>query len=284
MKTTIENSSYKSDLTNKDKIILDYILRNKKTACFLTSNEIAEILDVSPSSVVRLSKKIGFDNFSAFKKTLQMEIADQEPLFDASEIPYEKIEQYDKLSEAELIKAFRQNVLKNITTDISAKEDKKFIETADIISKAKRVFIVGHRACAGLASTFGIMLSCIRSDVFVLNNNGPIVDRLIDLSKNDVVVAISFNRYSGNTKFAVQMARDAGAKIISFTDFYTSPIAEKVDQVIINSVENFSFYNSYASLMMNIETIVALVSRKNIVENKKRLIKMEKYLEQNGEY
>ena len=284
MKTTIENSSYKSDLTNKDKIILDYILRNKKTACFLTSNEIAEILDVSPSSVVRLSKKIGFDNFSAFKKTLQMEIADQEPLFDASEIPYEKIEQYDKLSEAELIKAFRQNVLKNITTDISAKEDKKFIETADIISKAKRVFIVGYRACEGLASTFGIMLSCIRSDVFVLNNNGPIVDRLIDLSKNDVVVAISFNRYSGNTKFAVQMARDAGAKIISFTDFYTSPIAEKVDQVIINSVENFSFYNSYASLMMNIETIVALVSRKNIVENKKRLIKMEKYLEQNGEY
>ncbi len=262
MKTTIENSSYKSDLTNKDKIILDYILRNKKTACFLTSNEIAELLNVSPSSVVRLSKKIGFENFSAFKKALQMEIAEQEPSLDANEIPYEKIEQYDKLSDIELIKAFRQNVLKNITADISSKEDKKFIESADIISKAKRVFIVGYRTCAGLASTFGIMLSCIRPDVFVLNNNGPIVDRLIDLGKNDVVVAISFNRYSGNTKFAVQIARDAGAKIISFTDFYTSPIAQGVDKVIINSVENFSFYNSYASSMMNIETIVALVSKK----------------------
>ncbi|WP_278575502.1 MurR/RpiR family transcriptional regulator [Fusobacterium ulcerans] len=284
MKTTIENSSYKSDLTNKDKIILDYILRNKKTACFLTSNEIAELLNVSPSSVVRLSKKIGFENFSAFKKALQMEIAEQEPSLDANEIPYEKIEQYDKLSDIELIKAFRQNVLKNITADISSKEDKKFIESADIISKAKRVFIVGYRTCAGLASTFGIMLSCIRPDVFVLNNNGPIVDRLIDLGKNDVVVAISFNRYSGNTKFAVQIARDAGAKIISFTDFYTSPIAQGVDKVIINSVENFSFYNSYASSMMNIETIVALVSKKNIAANKKRLMKMETYLEQNGEY
>ena len=284
MKTTIENSSYKSDLTNKDKIILDYILRNKKTACFLTSNEIAELLNVSPSSVVRLSKKIGFENFSAFKKALQMEIAEQEPSLDANEIPYEKIEQYDKLSDIKLIKAFRQNVLKNITADISSKEDKKFIESADIISKAKRVFIVGYRTCAGLASTFGIMLSCIRPDVFVLNNNGPIVDRLIDLGKNDVVVAISFNRYSGNTKFAVQIARDAGAKIISFTDFYTSPIAQGVDKVIINSVENFSFYNSYASSMMNIETIVALVSKKNIAANKKRLMKMETYLEQNGEY
>ena len=284
MKTTIENSSCKSDLTNKDKIILDYILRNKKTACFLTSNEIAELLNVSPSSVVRLSKKIGFENFSTFKKALQMEIAEQDPSLDINEIPYEKIEQYDKLSDIELIRAFRQNVLKNITTDISSKEDKKFIESANIISKAKRVFIVGYRACAGLASTFGIMLSCIRPDVFVLNNNGPIVDRLIDLEKNDVIVAISFNRYSGNTKFAVQMARDAGAKIISFTDFYTSPIAQGVDQVIINSVENFSFYNSYASSMMNIETIVALVSRKNMAGNKKRLMKMETYLEQNGEY
>ena len=128
------------------------------------------------------------------------------------------------------------------------------------------------------------VMACIRPDVFVLNNNGPIVDRLIDLGKNDVVVAISFNRYSGNTKFAVQIARDAGAKIISFTDFYTSPIAQGVDKVIINSVENFSFYNSYASSMMNIETIVALVSKKNIAANKKRLMKMETYLEQNGEY
>lgn len=68
MKTTIENSSYKSDLTNKDKIILDYILRNKKTACFLTSNEIAELLNVSPSSVVRLSKKLALKIFQHLKK------------------------------------------------------------------------------------------------------------------------------------------------------------------------------------------------------------------------
>lgn len=281
MKKNIENLSYTSQLTTKDKIILDYILRNKKTICFLTSKEIAENLNVSPSSVIRLSKKLGFENFSIFKKALQNEVAE---LNSTPEIPLEKIEQIDKLSEVDLINAFRQNVLKNISTDIANKENKKFLETAELVSKAKRVFIVGYRACTGLASIFGVMLSCIRGNVYVLGNNMSAVDQLIDLDSNDIMIAISFSRYSNNTKFAVQMARDAGAKIISFTDYYTSPIAQGVDKVIINSVENFSFYNSYVSALMNIETIVALVSRKNITANKKRLMKMEKYLEKNGEY
>lgn len=281
MKKNIENLSYTSQLTTKDKIILDYILRNKKTICFLTSKEIAANLNVSPSSVIRLSKKLGFENFSIFKRALQNEVAE---LNSTPEIPLEKIEQIDKLSEVDLINAFRQNVLKNISTDIANKENKKFLETAELVSKAKRVFIVGYRACTGLASIFGVMLSCIRGNVYVLGNNMSAVDQLIDLDSNDIMIAISFNRYSNNTKFAVQMARDAGAKIISFTDYYTSPIAQGVDKVIINSVENFSFYNSYVSALMNIETIVALVSRKNITANKKRLMKMEKYLEKNGEY
>lgn len=281
MKKNIENLSYTSQLTTKDKIILDYILRNKKTICFLTSKEIADNLNVSPSSVIRLSKKLGFENFSIFKKALQNEVAE---LNSTPEIPLEKIEQIDKLSEVDLINAFRQNVLKNISTDIANKENKKFLETAELVSKAKRVFIVGYRACTGLASIFGVMLSCIRGNVYVLGNNMSAVDQLIDLDSNDIMIAISFSRYSNNTKFAVQMARDAGAKIISFTDYYTSPIAQGVDKVIINSVENFSFYNSYVSALMNIETIVALVSRKNITANKKRLMKMEKYLEKNGEY
>lgn len=281
MKKNIESLSYNSQLTDKDKIILDYILRNKKTACFLTSNEIADNLEVSPSSVVRLSKKLGFENFSAFRKALQNEVAEFNSV---PEIPLEKIEQADKLSEAELINAFRQNVLKNITTDIANKENKKFSETAELISKAERVFVVGYRACTGLASIFGVMLSCIRGNVYVLGNNMPVVDQLIDLNSNDVMIAVSFSRYSNNTKFAVEMAKDSGAKVISFTDYYTSPIAQGVDKVIINSVENFSFYNSYVSALMNIETIVALVSRKNITANKERLMKMEKYLEKNGEY
>ena len=281
MKKDIESLSYNSQLTDKDKIILDYILRNKKTVCFLTSNEIADNLDVSPSSVVRLSKKLGYENFSTFRKALQNEVA---KLNSISEIPLEKIEQTDKLSEVELINAFRQNVLKNITTDIANKESEKFSETAELISKAKRVFVVGYRACTGLASIFGVMLSCIRGNVYVLGNNMSAVDQLIDLNSNDVMIAISFKRYSNNTKFAVEMAKDSGAKIISFTDYYTSPIAQGVDKVIINSVENFSFYNSYVSALMNIETIVALVSRKNVTANKKRLMKMEKYLEKNREY
>lgn len=54
----IKNIPGEAKLTPKDKIVLDYILRNRAKACFMTSSEIAQILGISPSSVVRVSSKL----------------------------------------------------------------------------------------------------------------------------------------------------------------------------------------------------------------------------------
>lgn len=281
---TIEQRACKTELSNTDKTVLDFMLKNKKQACFLTSNEIAERLSVSASTVIRLSKKLGFENFTTFKKAFQREQAEQDCDYTTMEIPYEKIKQYEKLTDSELIAALRQNVLGNIKKDISNELNSTFIEAAEIITKAKRVFIVGFRACSGFASSFGVMLSCIRPEVLVIGNHQPLVDCLIDLVAEDVLIAISFKRYSSDTIFAVEMAKDAGCKVIAMTDSYTAPIAQGAEKVIVNSIDNMSFFNSYASFIMNMETIVALVSKRNKELNESRLMKMEDYLERTGQY
>lgn len=260
------------------------MLKNKKQACFLTSNEIAENLGVSASTVIRLSKKLGFDNFTTFKKTFQREQAERYCDSIPMEIPYEKIKQYENLTDSELIAALRQNILGNIKKDISNESNSTFIEAAEIITKAKRVFIVGFRTCSGFASSFGVMLSCIRPGVLVIGNHQPLVDCLIDLTDEDVMIAISFKRYSSDTTFAVEMAKDAGCKVIAMTDSYTAPIGQGAEKVIVNSIENVSFFNSYTSFIMNMETIIALVSKRNKELNESRLMKMEDYLERTGQY
>lgn len=281
---TIEQRACKTELSNTDKTVLDFMLKNKKQACFLTSNEIAERLSVSASTVIRLSKKLGFENFTTFKKAFQREQAERDCDYTTTEIPYEKIKQYENLTDSELIAALRQNVLGNIKKDISNELNSTFIEAAEIITKAKRVFIVGFRACSGFAASFGVMLSCIRPGVLVIGNHQPLVDCLIDLAAEDVLIAISFKRYSSDTIFAVEMAKDAGCKVIAMTDSYTAPIAQGAEKVIVNSIDNMSFFNSYASFIMNMETIVALVSKRNKELNESRLMKMEDYLERTGQY
>lgn len=284
MTETIEQRACKAELSSNEKIVLDFMLKNKKQACFLTSNEIAEMIGVSPSSVIRLSKKLGYENFTVFKKIFQREQANKNFDYPPLEIPYEKIKQYDNVTDCDLITEFRQNVLDNIKKDISHDTNSKFIESAALISTAKRIFIVGFRTCSGFASSFGVMLSCVRPGVFVISSHQPLVDSLIDLTDEDVMIAIAFKRYSSDTIFATEMAKDAGCKVIAMTDSYAAPIAQGAEKIIISSMDNLSFFNSYVSFIMNMETIIALVSKGNKELNESRLMRMEDYLERTGQY
>lgn len=270
------------ELTKKEKLVADYLLKNIETACFESSNEIAKRLNIGASSVVRLSKKLGFENYSALRRELQSE-ANGSALKGIISAPYEKLDDYGHLSDMELLNTYTQNIMEHIRTDSKKGTECKLIEAADAILKAKRVFVVGHRACAGFASSFVTMLACCRPDVFVAGNR-PLVDQLIDLTPDDLLIAVSFSRYSKDTIFAVKMASDSGCKIISLTDHYTAPIAGYSDIVIINNVDNFSFFNTYTSCVMNMEKIVLLISHRSKEKTQNRLKEMERYLEITNQY
>lgn len=279
----IKNMPAEAKLTPKDKIVLDYILRNREKACFMTSTEIAGLLGVSPSSVVRVSSKLGFENFSHFKRALQEELAESRKK-EKSLIPYEKIKTYESLSEDEMIAVFKANVLRNIENDQSTADYAAYRKAAGLISGADRVFIVGYRACAGFAASFGVMLGCVRPGVYVVNGSQPLVDSLVDLTQRDTVIGVSFERYSSDTVFAVNMAKRSGSHIVALTDKYSSPLCCGAEAVILNSTDNISFYNSYTTLIMAMEVLLGLVSKKNKRQNEERLIKMEEYLRETGQY
>ncbi|MEW3562267.1 SIS domain-containing protein, partial [Enterococcus avium] len=157
-------------------------------------------------------------------------------------------------------------------------------KAAKLITEADRVFIVGFRTCAGFASSFGVMLGCVRPGIYVVNGSRPLVDSLVDLTKNDTVIGLSYERYSSDTVFALSIAKKAGSHIVALTDKYTSPLCSGAEAVILNSTENLSFYNSYTTLVMAMEVLLGLVSKKNKSQNEERLIKMEEYLRETGQY
>ncbi|WP_278549572.1 MurR/RpiR family transcriptional regulator [Cloacibacillus evryensis] len=283
MNGAIEERVAAAKLTENDKRVLDFIMANRRTACFLTSNEIAAQLGASPSSVVRLSKKLEYENFSAFKRALQEEVAGA-PRFEALPVPHERIKEYENLPDEEILAAYMDNVLKNLRGDTNAENDRKIIDAADIILRARRVFIVGFRTCAGFASTAGVMLTCVRPDVFVVGGGAPLIDSLIDITKEDAMIAISFARYSSETAFAARMARDAGCPVIAMTDSYAAPVAKGAAKVIISNSRNMGFFDSYVSFFSNMEKILVLVSKRNRKGNEERLMKMESYLRMTGQY
>lgn len=284
MKNTIERKIAGIELPKRDREIVDYILKNKKHACFMTAAEIADTLDVSASSVVRLSKKLGYENFATFKRALQEEVAESGNTAARETIPYEKIKEYEDLSDADALAAFSRNAIANIKADISPEMDGKIIEIADMTVRARSVYIVGFRSCYGFASTMGVKLACMRPGVTVIGHNIPMADSLVDLSPDDLMIAISFARYSSDTALAAEIARDAGCPVVAITDSYAAPIAKGAAQIIVNSVGNMSFFDSYVSVTMNTEKILLLVSKRNKKINEERAMRMEGYLRRTGQY
>lgn len=282
MAGTIEQRAKLASLTKKEKLAFDYLLKNLNKACFLTSNEIGRELGMGASSVVRLSAKLGFDNFTEMRKWLQAGAAAAASA-PAEVVPYEKLADTKGLPEPELLEAYTANVLNHIRADSSAGTEAKLSQAAEAILKAERVFVVGFRACAGLASTFVTMLSCCRSNVFLAGQQ-PLVDQLVGLTQKDLLIALSFHRYSRDTFFAAQMAGEMKAGVVVMTDSYAAPLAEYADTVVISGVENFSFFNTYVSQMMNMEKIALLVGHRSVKNTRKRLSDMEHYLDKTNQY
>lgn len=283
MKTSIEQKATLAALTKKEKVALDFIIKNLSSACFMTANEIGRQLGIGASSVVRLSAKLGFDSYTAMRKELQNEIpgVKSKP---RELVPHERMRNNSHLSDREILDAYNLKVIQHIKMDMNQAAEAKISAIADAVLKAERVFIVGFRACAGLASTFTTMLTCSRANVFQVGLQQPLVDQMMGLGNKDLLIAISCRRYSKDTFFAAQMAKDMKARIVVMTDSFTAPLAEYADIVQISTVGNFSFFNDYTSLVMNMEKVVLLVGHRSQKDTQKRLKSMEHYLDKTNQY
>ena len=96
----------------------------------------------------------------------------------------------------------------------------------DTILNAKSIYIIGIRSCAPLASFLGFYLNLICPDVKLVNTNSSseIFEQIIRVGEKDVVIGISFPRYSMRTLKAMEFANNRSAKVITLTDSVHSPM------------------------------------------------------------
>ena len=94
------------------------------------------------------------------------------------------------------------------------------------ILEAKHIYIVGIRSCAPLASFLGFYLNLMFDDVRLLttNSSSELFEQMVRIDKDDVIIGISFPRYSMRTLKALEFANNRSAKVITITDSIHSPM------------------------------------------------------------
>ena len=137
-----------------------------------------------------------------------------------------------------------------------------FAGAVDAILKARKIYIVASRSAAALAEFLRYYFSIIFDDVLLLKNHGTseLLQRLYKIDERDVVIGISFPRYSKQTTIAMNYASEAGATLIAITDSKQSPIAEKATHVMTAGSGMVSFADSLAAPLSLINALIAAVS------------------------
>ena len=153
-----------------------------------------------------------------------------------------------------------------------------FERAADTILSARTIYIVGIRSCAPLASFLAFYLHMIFPDVRQVqtNSSSEIFEQMIRITEDDVVIGISFPRYSMRTMKALEFANSRKAKVITITDSVHSPMNVYADCTLIAKSDMASIVDSLVAPLSVINALVVALCMKRQADVKKTLESMEK--------
>ena len=145
------------------------------------------------------------------------------------------------------------------TLEEISKED--FAQAVDAIAEAHMIYVIGDRSAGCLAKFidyyFGLMFSNVR--LVHTSSSSELYEQLVRINKDDVLIGISFPRYSTLTVKACRFAADAGAKVIAITDGAGSPLAKAAEILLAARSDMTSFVDSLVAPFSVVNALIVAV-------------------------
>ena len=197
-----------------------YIKENYDKAAFLTAAKLGEIVGVSESTVVRFATHLGYKGYPEFQRELEELVRNKLNSIQRMEVTYGKVPQ------SEILDTVLHSDIDKIKMTLEAVDHEAFNLAVETILEAKNIYLVGIRSCAPLAEFLAFYLNLIFDGVRLLNTNSAseLFEQMIRIGEKDVIIGISFPRYSMRTLKALEFANNRNAKVITLTDSIHSPM------------------------------------------------------------
>ena len=258
-------------LSKGQRRLTDYIRQNYDKAAFLTAAKMGEAVGVSESTVVRFATQLGYKGYPEFQKALGELVRTKLNSIQRMEVTYGRIEQ------SEILTNVLHSDIEKIKQTMESVDQHAFEMAVDTIINAKKIYIVGIRSCAPLASFLAFYLNLIFDNVVTVNANGSsdIFEQIIHIDEEAVVIGISFPRYSMRTLKALEFASNRKAKVITLTDSVHSPMTLYSSCNLIARSDMASIVDSLVAPLSVINALVVAICMKKQKEVINTLGKLE---------
>lgn len=248
--------SYKT-FSKGQRYIANYICSNYDKAVDMTAARLGKIVGVSESTVVRFATELGFKGYPQFQKALGELVKQRLSSVQRISLAYER------LSESpDLISSVINNDIQNLKYTEEMLDREAFYKAVDLIGDARKIYVIGGRSCSTLASFLSYYLNYIFDDVRLIRSDSVTesIEEIHRIGDEDVIIAISFPRYSVKTIQTVSFAKNRKAKIIAITDGVQSPLAKYADCSIYAGSDMVSFVDSLVAPLSVVNVLLAALS------------------------
>ncbi|MFT2089378.1 MurR/RpiR family transcriptional regulator [Paraglaciecola sp. 2405UD69-4] len=220
MSTFTKIKAIKDSLSSSELKLAKFALDSSNAIRELSSQELANVVGVSQSSVVKFSQKLGYKGYPAFK----MGIIDALNASTANNNLHGKITVNDGFAQmSDKLLSSKVAVL-NETRNLN--DEKSLVAAVELLKSSKRILICGLGGSALVGKDFSYKLQKLGILAIEEADAHAQLAFAATLGENDLVFAIS---ESGNTKEMINVVSEAKqnkAKIISLTRFGTTPISD----------------------------------------------------------
>lgn len=239
------------------RLIAQFILSSYDKAAFMTAGKLGRTVGVSESTVVRFAAGLGYDGYPAMQKALQEMIRNRLTCVQRMEVSNDRIGDHDILS------MVMQSDMEKIRMTMEEVSRSSFQAAVSALISARRIYLLGVRSAAAITSFMGFYFNLMFPDVVLMQATAvsEVFEQMLRIGPEDVLLGVSFPRYSRRTVKALQFARDRGATVIAITDSETSPLAPIANCTLIAKSDMASFVDSLVAPLSLVNALIVALGR-----------------------
>lgn len=257
------------NMSKSQRGIAKYIMSNTESVPFFTVGQLAKNVGVSEATVVRFATFLGYSGYPEFQKALQEAVRKQLTTVDRLRISD------DVYKENKAIFEIFQEDISRIKSMARQLDVDAFHQAVDLIVNAKRIFIIANRSAVSIGSFLEFYFDVLFENTELIRNPYGISEKLFRLNEDDVVVGLSFSRYTRNTVEAVSFAKDRGAKVVAITDHMLSPLKPYADVTLTARSDMPSFIDSFVAPLSLINALIVAIGKRKRGQIEKHLEELE---------
>lgn len=253
-------------------MIGNFILQSYDKAAFMTASKLGEQVGVSESTVVRFAITLGYNGYPELQNALQDMICNRLTAVQRIEITS------DRLGDADILERVVNSDIMKLRSTLENIDRDDFAKAVRMIIGAKKIYILGVRSAASLASFVAFYFRLIFDNVQLVQttSGSEMFEQLLRVGKEDVVFAISFPRYSKRIITGVEFAHSQDAQIIALTDSRTAPIAAFADVALTAKSDMASLVDSLVAPLSIINALIVAIAKEKRGEIEDIFSRLEK--------